>query len=74
MAKLLGLAIAASLFSLTPAVLLFFQYNLAVSLAYLAISLTQLSIFWGVNDIRDEVRQIADHRGGPVVADTRRAS
>ena len=55
----LSISISAALFSLAPAVLLGFQYNLAVGVAYFSLSLTLLSIFWDLNDITDQLKVIA---------------
>jgi high-affinity Fe2+/Pb2+ permease len=57
MGKLLGLLIATSLFAGGPALLLGAQFGLALGVAYFAIALTLLSIFWELTEIRDELKR-----------------
>jgi hypothetical protein len=57
MARIFGLLVATIIFSAFPSLLLMFQYNAAVAVAYFALSLTVLSSFWELSGISEELKR-----------------
>ena len=61
--ELIWLLISYAVFSIIPAVLLGFEYNLAVGSGFGALSLTLLAIFHELVKLRDELKQNTPFRG-----------